>query len=99
MIEGGVERTLRVVYGSRSGTLTLAATAVDAGTLEWQLLPGLGPGVEGSEVNFPNDEGVVARVVYLVPGGIREKDQFSVQVNGGGGSDEITILIEPYSPP
>ena len=89
----GDEKELSVAYGSNSVTLTLSAGAANPDSLRWQLLSGSGSSVPGSRVYFLEDRGAEARVVYDVSGGIRQEDQFSVQVSGRGGSDVITVNV------
>ncbi len=91
----GDEEALIVAYGSSSGALDLSAGAVNPDSLRWQLLSGSGSNVPGSRVYFLKDRGAEARVVYEVPGGIKEKDRFSVRVSDTYGSDEITIHVMP----
>ena len=93
VIRDGVEKELSVAYGSGSGALTLSAGAVNPDSLRWQLLSGSGSSVPGSLVYFLKDRGAEARVVYEVPGGINEPDQFFVQVSGSGGNDVITVNV------
>ena len=99
VIAEGDETALVVAYGSSSGVLTLNAEVVGTDFLHWQLVPGSGSSVTGSGVRFPRVQGTEVRVVYEVPGGIRQEDQFSVQVRGTGGSDEITIHVMLDRPP
>ncbi len=98
IVEGG-EEALIVAYGSSSGMLDLSAGAVNPDSLSWSGVTGQGSSVSGSRVYFLEDRGAEARVVYEVPGGIKEKDRFSVRVSDTYGSDEITIHVMPDRAP
>ncbi len=92
-IEGDAEIVIGVVHGSNGLPLTLRAEAFDVRSLRWGLLEDSGPSVAGSGVRFLEDKGARARLVYEVPGGIKEQDQFSVQVSSAGGSDMVTVRV------
>ena len=99
VIVEGDEESLVVPYGSSSGMLDLSAGAVNPDSLSWSGVTGQGSSVSGSRVYFMKDRGAEARVVYEVPGGIKEKDRFSVRVSDTYGSDEITIHVVPDRSP
>ena len=93
VIAEGAEEEFRVDYGVRSRSFSLNARADDASSLSWQLVSGSGP--RRGSVRFTDRTGPTAEVVYEVSGGIRQEDQFSVQVRGAGGTDVIVITVIP----
>ena len=98
VIAEGAEEEFRVDYGARSVSFSLNARADDVSSLSWQSVSGSGP--RRGSVRFTDNTGSRAGIVYEVSGGIRQEDQFSIQVRGAGGTDVIVITVVPtINPP
>ena len=97
VIAEGAEEEFRVDYGVRSRSFSLNASADDASSLSWRLVSGSGP--RRGSVRFTDNTGSRADIVYEVSGGIRQEDQFSIQVTGAGGTDVITVRVVPNIDP